>query len=88
MVEDVVAGASTRLKSQFARINYQTFSTGLSSGAWGGSGSRMTLPRLSSLSVMCQPAWSSLIKAPLDYGDSLFFSPSEVSARASRPDLT
>ena len=45
-----------RLDSQFWRMNCQTFSTGLSSGARGGSGNSVMLGGTWSLWLMCQPA--------------------------------
>ena len=54
--EDVVVGHETRFESQFSRMNRQTFSTGLSSGDRGGSGSSVMLPGTVSLPVVCQPA--------------------------------
>src|SRR5229473_7373442 len=48
----------TRLESQLSRMNCQMFSTGLSSGDFGGSGIRVMLAGMSSLSERRQPAWS------------------------------
>src|SRR5690349_15997712 len=51
--------ANTRLESQLSRKYCQTFSVGLSSGDFGGSGSRLMLGGTNSLLEVCQPAWSS-----------------------------
>src|SRR5205823_3362816 len=45
---------NTRLESQLSRRYCQTFSTGLSSGDFGGSGSRLMLAGTSSFSEVCQ----------------------------------
>src|SRR5215470_9386186 len=50
---------NTRLESQFSRMNCQTFSTGLSSGHFGGKGMSVMLGGTTSCSERCQPAWSS-----------------------------
>src|SRR5215213_2448255 len=52
-----------RLESQFSRRYCQTFSTGLSSGHFGGSGRRVMLAGTTSLSERCHPAWSSISTA-------------------------
>jgi hypothetical protein len=51
-----VYDANTRLESQLARMNYQTFSTGLSSGHLAGSGTMVMLGGTVSRSEMCHPA--------------------------------
>jgi len=48
----------TRLESQLSRMNCQTFSTGLSSGDLGGSGSSVMLAGTSRAAEPCHPAWS------------------------------
>jgi hypothetical protein len=50
--------AKTRFEIQFSRRNCQTFSTGLSSGDRGGSGTSVMLAGTLSLFDWCQPAWS------------------------------
>ena len=57
VIEDVVIVLKTRLESQLSRINCQTFSTGLSSGARGGSGIRVILSGTSRAREVCHPAW-------------------------------
>ena len=47
-----------RLDSQLSRMNCHTFSTGFSSGALGGNGSRVMLDGAVSLLVVCHPARS------------------------------
>jgi hypothetical protein len=53
------AEANTRLDSQLSRRYCQTFSVGLSSGDFGGNGSRLMLAGTASLLEVCHPAWSS-----------------------------
>ena len=50
---------NTRLEIQFSLMNCQTFSTGFSSGAYAGNGTRVMLVGTFSLRETCQPAWSS-----------------------------
>ena len=45
-----------RLESQFSRMNWQMFSTGLSSGDLGGKGKSVMLDGISSFPVVCHPA--------------------------------
>jgi len=47
-----------RLDSQLSRRNRQMISTGFSSGAFGGNGSKLMLAGTSSLAEVCHPAWS------------------------------
>src|SRR5262245_10190443 len=47
-----------RLESQLSRMNCQTFSTGLSSGHFGGSGMMVMLAGTRRRVDKCQPAWS------------------------------
>src|SRR5262249_11731030 len=49
---------NTRFESQFSRMNCQTFSTGLSSGHFGGSRMMVMLAGTTRRVDMCQPAWS------------------------------
>src|SRR5215204_3503533 len=58
MLKNVVVGGKTRLESQSSRMNCQMFSTGLSSGHLGGSGTSVMFGGTMSLSDRCQPAWS------------------------------
>src|SRR6188474_1481090 len=48
-----------RLESQLSRINCQTFSTGLSSGDFGGKAMMVMLGGTTRRVERCQPAWSS-----------------------------
>lgn len=52
-----------RFDSQLSRMNCQTFSTGLSSGHFAGSGSRVMLAGMTRPAEMCQPAWSRISTA-------------------------
>ena len=46
----------TRFKSQLSRMNCQMFSTGLSSGDFGGNGKSVMLSGVESLFETCHPA--------------------------------
>ena len=59
VIEDVLVGRHTRLESQLSRMYCQMFSSGFSSGDFGGNGSRVMLLWIGSLAEVCQPAWSS-----------------------------
>ncbi len=48
----------TRLESQLSRMNCHMFSTGFSSGDLGGKGTSVMLGGITSLPVVCHPAWS------------------------------
>jgi hypothetical protein len=54
-------GIDTRrpVRNQLSRMNCQMFSSGSSSGHFGGSGTMVMLCGMTSLSERCQPAWSS-----------------------------
>jgi len=63
LVEDIVAGFEDAVRQPVSRLNCQTFSTGLRSGHFGGSGSRVMLAGMTSPAERCQPAWSRISTA-------------------------
>ena len=56
MVENVVEDLKTRFESQLSRMNCQMFSTGLSSGDFGGNGKSVMLSGTGSFAETCHPA--------------------------------
>ena len=56
VVDEIVVGVKTRLESQLSRMNCQTFSTGLSSGDFGGMAMIVMFGGTIRCVDMCQPA--------------------------------
>ena len=56
VVDEIVVGLKTRFESQLSRMNCQMFSTGLSSGDFGGMGRIVMLAGMTNLADRCHPA--------------------------------
>src|ERR1700751_3216555 len=63
MVDEIVVGLKMRLESQLSRMNCQTFSTGLSSGHFGGSTMMVILAGTRRRVAKWPPAWSTRRRA-------------------------